>query len=131
VKAAFPFGHGLSYTKFTYSGLTASSSSVTVTVTNTGSVAGAEVAQLYLDFPATAGEPPLQLKGFEKVVLAPGAKQTVTFPLNGRSISIWDVQTHAWAHVPGQFGVMVGSSSEDIRSTGTFTVQTGVPHPFV
>ena len=62
VKAAFPFGHGLSYTKFAYSDVTATSKQVTVTVTNTGSVQGSEVAQLYLGFPASAGEPPLQVR---------------------------------------------------------------------
>jgi hypothetical protein len=64
---AFPFGHGLSYTTFGYSNLTATASGVSFTLTNTGSVAGAEVAQLYLGFPASAGEPPQQLKGFQKV----------------------------------------------------------------
>ena len=130
VKPAFAFGHGLSYTTFAYSDLAATSKAVTVKITNTGALAGAEVAQLYLNFPATAGEPPLQLKGFEKVMLKAGEDQTITFPLNARSISIWDVSKHAWGAVPGQFGVSVGSSSEDIRSTGSFTV-SGVPHPFV
>lgn len=130
VKAAFPFGHGLSYSSFVYSGLTATDSSVAVTVTNTGKVAGAEVAQLYLGFPSTAGEPPKQLKGFSKVKLAPGGKQTVTFALDDRSVSIWDVSKHAWAKVPGSFSVMVGSSSEDVRATSSFTV-SGVKHPTV
>jgi len=130
VKAAFPFGHGLSYTTFAYSGLTASATSVSVTVANTGKVAGAEVAQLYLGFPSSAGEPPKQLKGFAKVKLAPGAKQTVTFALDSRSVSIWDVSKHAWGKVPGDFNVFVGTSSEDIQASGKFTV-AGVEHPFV
>ena len=130
VKAAYPFGHGLSYTNFAYSGITVTANSVTVKVANTGTVAGAEVAQLYLGFPATAGEPPKQLKGFSKVQLAAGASQAVTFALDDRSISIWDVGKHAWAKVPGQFSVMVGSSSEDIRATGSFTI-SGVEHPTV
>lgn len=78
--------------------------------------------QLYLRFPDVAGEPPLQLKGFAKVKLEPGAKQTVTFPLNARSVSIWDVSTHAWSVVSGQFSVMVGTSSESIQAKGSFTV---------
>ncbi len=63
----FPFGHGLSYTSFAYSGITANTSAVAVTITNTGALAGSEVAQLYIAFPESAGEPPLQLKGFAKV----------------------------------------------------------------
>lgn len=105
-----------------------SATSVSFTLTNNGKVAGAEVAQLYLNFPATAGEPPKQLKGFSKVQLEAGASKTVTFALDDRSVSIWDVVTHAWGKVPGTFGVMVGSSSEDIRQTGNFTI-SGVPHP--
>merc|ERR1712146_63395 len=94
--------------------------SVSVTVTNTGSKAGAEVAQLYLGFPSSAGEPPRQLKGFEKVILAPGAKTTVTFDLRPRDLSIWDVKQHAWSPVSGTFEVAVGASSRDIRQTSSF-----------
>ena len=70
----FPFGHGLSYATFTYSDITVDKSTRTVsfTVQNTGAVAGDEVAQLYLGFPETAGEPPIQLKGFKKVSLQVG-----------------------------------------------------------
>eukprot|EP01062_Namystynia_karyoxenos_P036582 TRINITY_DN2664_c0_g1_i1.p1 TRINITY_DN2664_c0_g1~~TRINITY_DN2664_c0_g1_i1.p1 ORF type:complete len:799 (+),score=300.59 TRINITY_DN2664_c0_g1_i1:102-2399(+) len=121
VKPAFPFGHGLSYTTFEYAGLQAGRSSVSCTIKNAGPRAGSEVAQLYLKFPDSAGEPPKQLKGFQKVHLAPGASQTVTFALDDRSYSIWNVSTHAWAVQHGSFGVMVGSSSEDIRLTGTIT----------
>ena len=119
---AYSFGHGLSYTTFGYSAIKCARDAVSVTVTNTGSVTGAEVAQLYLEFPAQAGEPPLQLKGFNKVILKPGASTTVTFPLNDRSFSIWDVSTHAWATVKGNFGVKVGASVDDIRQTGTISV---------
>ena len=114
-------GHGLSYSTFKYSGIQASSTSVTATVENSGSVAGAEVAQLYLGFPASAGEPPKVLRGFEKVMLAPGAKAQVEFPLTSWSTSIWDVGTHAWSPVKGSFDVWVGSSSRDIRLTSKFT----------
>ncbi|EDQ89527.1 uncharacterized protein MONBRDRAFT_32335 [Monosiga brevicollis MX1] len=120
ITPAFPFGHGLSYTSFEYSDIQASKTSVSVTVTNTGSKAGAEVAQLYLGFPSSAGEPPRQLKGFEKVVLAPGAKTTVTFDLRPRDLSIWDVKQHAWSPVSGTFEVAVGASSRDIRQTSSF-----------
>jgi beta-glucosidase len=124
VTPAFAFGHGLSYTTFTYSAMHASASEVSVTVTNSGSVAGAEVAQLYLTFPpATTGEPPLQLKGFMKTrVLAKGASATVTFQLRDRDLSIWDVAAHAWAKQPGAFSASVGASSRDIRLAAHFTV---------
>ena len=124
VTPAFPFGHGLSYTKFAYTSIKASSTEVSVTVTNSGSVAGAEVAQLYLTFPAaTTGEPPLQLKGFVKTgILAGGAATTVTFKLRERELSIWDVTTHAWSKQPGAFTASVGTSSRDIRLTAQFTV---------
>ena len=96
VKPAYPFGHGLSYTTFEYSGLTVSGRTISFTVKNSGSVAGAEVPQLYLKFPDSAQEPPKQLKGFTKVKLDAGASTTVTFSLDDRSFSIWDVTTHAW-----------------------------------
>jgi beta-glucosidase len=126
----FPFGHGLSYTTFAYSDLQVSASkgdgsavAVTAKVTNTGTVAGAEVAQLYLGFPDYAGEPPRQLKGFEKVTLAPGASATVTFYLSSRSFSFWDSTAGAWKVPVGQFQLDVGASSRDIRLTGSYTVQ--------
>eukprot|EP00040_Diaphanoeca_grandis_P032533 m.197263 g.197263 ORF g.197263 m.197263 type:complete len:787 (-) comp32656_c2_seq1:40-2400(-) len=119
VTPAFGFGHGLSYTTFTYSALAIKGRSISFVVENTGSVAGAEVAQLYVKFPSAAGEPPKQLKGFQKVMLAPGSSQTIEFMLDDRSFSIWDVTTHAWTVVKGAFGVMVGASSEDIKLMGT------------
>jgi len=117
----FPFGHGLSYTTFAYSGLTASKTAVSCKITNTGKVTGAEVPQLYLAYPASAAEPPKVLRGFSKVSLAAGASATVTFPLKAADMSIWDVTTHGWKYVTGTYGVVVGSSSRDIRLNGTFT----------
>ena len=128
VEPAFAFGHGLSYTSFNYSNLAIyhgranPNPTVAFDVTNNGSVAGAEVAQLYLEFPASAGEPPIQLKGFEKVTLAAGATATVTFALEDRAFSIWDVELHAWHKVLGSFGVSVGASSRDVRLTGSTTL---------
>jgi beta-glucosidase len=119
VKPAFPFGHGLSFTTFAYSALKVSGRSISFTVENSGGVAGAEVPQAYIEFPASAEEPPKQLKGFSKVMLAAGESTTVTFELDDRSFSIWDVSTHAWTVVPGSFGVHIGSSSDDIRLTGS------------
>merc|ERR1712070_964192 len=200
VKPAFAFGHGLSYTQFEYSDLQINQRSVSISVKNTGDVDGAEVPQLYLGFPASAQEPPKQLKGFQKIQLKSGASATVTFPLTDRDFSIWEFslptsncsggafeqdidyhnekkQTSAFAHsvdeccalcasnddcqaftldaktcwmkasadgrqgkpgaqsgvckkeagwgrwslVPGEFDVMVGASSEDIRLSGKFS----------
>jgi len=121
VKPAYPFGHGLSYTSFEYANLVVSGRTVTVEVSNTGAREGQEVAQLYVKFPAEAGEPPMQLKGFSKVELKAGETQTATFTLDDRTFSIWDVTTHAWAVVPGTFQLMVGSSSGDIRVTANTT----------
>jgi len=122
----FPFGHGLSYTTFTYSNLQVTGSitstlTVSVTVTNSGGVVGAEVAQLYLGYPASAGEPPQVLRGFQKLQLAAGAAGTATFTLDKQSISIWDISSGSWKAVSGTFNVFVGSSSRDIRQKGMFT----------
>jgi beta-glucosidase len=116
----FPFGHGISYTTFEYSGLTVNarkdSAAVTFSVKNTGKVPGAEVAQLYLSFPAEAGEPPRQLKGFEKTkVLGSGEVAKVVKALRPRDFSIWDVTQHAWKVVPGEYRLSVGTSSRDLR----------------
>jgi beta-glucosidase len=114
---------GLSYSTFgVKSAGAATKDSVAVTVTNTGKVAGAEVAQLYLTFPAGAGEPPMQLKGFLKTAeLAPGATATVTFALSARDRSVWDATAHAWKEVAGSFAYQVGSSSRDAQVSGSFT----------
>lgn len=117
----FPFGHGLSYTSFEYSHLQIAGSTVTFDLKNTGGVAGAEVSQVYLVFPDTAGEPPLQLKGFKKVMLQPGQSTTVSITLTSRDLSIWDGAAHDFAVVKGEFGVKVGASSRDIRLTGPLT----------
>jgi beta-glucosidase len=127
VTPLYPFGHGLSYTSFSYTNLSATSSTVSFTLTNTGSRAGAEVAQLYLGFPSSAGEPPKQLKGFKKVVLAAGANQPVTFALATEDLSTWDTINKRWVVATGVFTVYLGSSSRDFRLNGSFTVDTGMP----
>ena len=121
---AFAFGHGLSFSSYAYSNLQtdAAGMKVTVDITNNGKVAGAEIPQLYLGFPAAAGEPPQLLKGFEKLMLAPGQKATATFELTERDVSVYDVSTHAWRRVSGDFGVFVGASSKDIRLTGKLAI---------
>ena len=119
VAPAFAFGHGLSYTTFSLSGLAISGQTVTCTARNTGGVAGALVAQLYVTFPEEAGEPPKQLKGFKKVTLSPGGgdggggAQTISFELRDRDLSIWDVGTRGWKKVSGTFAVAVGQASDD------------------
>lgn len=119
----FPFGHGLSYTDFSYSELQITKTEVSFTVTNTGDLPGAEVAQLYLGFPEGAGEPPFQLKEFQKTnVLAPKAKKLINFQLPDRAFSIWDAKSHAWKKVSGNFAVHIGASSRDIRLKGSIRV---------
>ena len=83
-------------------------------MTNTGGVAGAEVAQLYLSDPsAKADRPERELKGFEKVRLAPGETKHVTLKLDARAFSYWDEAAHKWAIDPGKFVVRIGDSSEN------------------
>jgi beta-glucosidase len=122
----FPFGHGLSYTTFDYGRAKISAPNrhdrrgtwnVSVRVTNTGTRAGAEVAQLYVGFPSSAGEPPKQLKAFEKVELGRRQSTTVTFRLTRRDLSSWSTRQHRWVTHPGSYRVMIGSSSRDIRTT--------------
>ncbi|WP_290060398.1 glycoside hydrolase family 3 C-terminal domain-containing protein [Amycolatopsis solani] len=121
----FPFGHGLSYTTFAFSGLSVrpagDGATATFTVRNTGRRAGADVAQLYLGFPAAAGEPPRQLKGFSRVSLAPGESQRVTIRLDARDFSTWDTATHAWQPARGGFTVSVGDSSRSLPLVASLT----------
>jgi len=91
---------------------------VTLTVTNVGKVAGAEVVQLYVAYPSAAGEPPQLLRAFHKTaVLAPGANEVVVLSLATRALSWFDVVADAWAVLPGAYTLHVGSSSRDIRGT--------------
>lgn len=119
----YPFGHGLSYTTFRYSGLKAGSKEVQVTVTNTGSRTGVAVPQMYLGLPSPGvdvPQPPKQLKGFTKVTLRPGQSTTVTFPLTARDLSYWNVEAKRWKVADGCYTVMVGSSSRDVAQRGSF-----------
>jgi beta-glucosidase len=122
IKPKFPFGHGLSYTAFTYTGIAANATTVTFTVTNTGGKDGGEIPQLYLDFPPAAEEPAKQLKGFTKIYLGKGASQQVLFPLAVRDKSIWNVGVHGWEEMVGTFTAHVGASSGDMRLSTTFVV---------
>jgi beta-glucosidase len=118
----FPFGWGLSYTTFRYSGLSLSPTTVSFTLTNTGKRAGAEVAQVYVGDPSSVGEPPKQLKGYRKVSLDPGQSTRITLPLDGRSFAHWDDSRHGWAVTAGSYGVQVGGSSRDLPLQGTVKV---------
>jgi beta-glucosidase len=128
VTPLFPFGHGLSYTTFGYSNLTVSAVSpsgqvqISFNLSNTGTRTGAAVPQLYLGFPAAAGEPPKLLKGFTKVTLTPGQTVPVTFNLDWQDLADWDPTARGWVVTPGTFQVLVGASAGDLRLTNSFTV---------
>lgn len=145
IEPRYEFGYGLSYTNFTYSSIfvdgrpTSGPATgdiisggradlwetvlrVTVTITNTGTVKGAEVAQLYVSYPESAATPPKQLRGFDKLVLEPGASDNVAFDIKRRDLSIWDTAKQNWVVPVGTFNISVGASSRDIRQTGTLEV---------
>lgn len=146
VTPRYEFGYGLSYTTFEYTNTTSASgnvtsgyatgalavggredlwdtvASVTATISNTGSVSGAEVAQLYVSFPDAADEPIRQLRGFQKVTIQPGESVTLTFPLARRDLSIWDVTAQNWKIESGAYTFSVGSSSRHLRATASLTV---------
>ena len=109
----FPFGYGLSYTQFAYSDLKIEGRTVSATVTNTGSTAGAEVVQLYVAPPKNGPyRPAKELKGFAKVSLQPGESQTVHFELNDRSFAVW---CDGWQVPAGSYEICIGASVADIR----------------
>ena len=132
VPTAFPFGYGLSYTSFAYSDLKADETGVTLTVTNTGSCAGAEVVQLYVAKPdAKVFRPVKELKGFTKVQLEAGESKTVTIALDDKAFRYWNVATDRWEVEGGSYQLLVGASSADIRLTAAVTVAgTGAPDPY-
>jgi beta-glucosidase len=115
----FPFGFGLSYTTFTYSGLKAGIDSVTFSVRNTGKRAGAEVAQVYAELPAAAKEPFKRLVAWEKVELAPGESKTVTVKLEPKFLSIFNEQKDDWELLSGQYKILAGGSAVSTPLTAT------------
>lgn len=153
ITVRYPFGYGLSYTNFTYStevtttitnetALTYKYASgqlglggeadlwdevvnVTTSVSNSGSLAGAEVAQLYISFPDEAEQPIRILRGFEKVSIAAGGTADIAFSLRRRDLSYWDTAAQAWAVASGEYTLAVGSSSRDLRASTTLTLATG------
>lgn len=129
VQPQFPFGYGLSYTTFALNNLTVSPQQtpsgqveVGVNVTNTGSRTGAEVAQVYLTDPPQAGEPSIQLRGFQKVTLQPGQTRHLTFHLDQRAFQIWNSDAQAWTTVNGTYTVRVGDSSANLPLQAPVTV---------
>ncbi|TVY17599.1 putative beta-glucosidase D [Lachnellula arida] len=147
VTPRFEFGFGLSYTTFSYSDITVTQTAtlnstyatgtlsvggradlwddivnVTAVISNTGTIDGHEVAQLYLEFPAEADQPVRQLRGFERVLVAAGDTQAVSFTLRRRDLSYWDVAAQEWAVAAGTYNFTVGASSRDLRLTATLDI---------
>ncbi len=131
IDVTFPFGHGLSYTSFDVTGLhlTAADEGITatVTVTNTGDRAGREVVQFYVSLPGSAVQRPLrELKGFGTVTLDPGESGTVTTLLRRADLAYWHVRLQQWVVEPGEYEVVAGVSSRDLRATGLVAVHGDV-----
>lgn len=136
VEPLFPFGHGLSYTSFAYTGLEVDKDeivagekvNVKVTVKNTGWLPGMEVVQLYVREPEPAVfRPEKELQGFAKINLEPGEEKTVNFVLDKRSFAYYDVRLGNWQVKSGNFLLLVGASSRDIRLQKQIYVQSDLP----
>jgi beta-glucosidase len=121
----FPFGFGLSYTTYAYSGLRTTpgeGAQVSCEVTNTGERAGAEIVQVYVSLPPSAGEPPKRLVAWDKIQLGPGETKAVTLPLDTHYLSIFNVDKDDWELAPGEYKVYVGGSSRNTPLTGTVRI---------
>jgi len=122
----FPFGFGLSYTNYAYSGLsvtTGKTVTATFTVANTGQRAGAEIAEVYAALPASAQEPPKRLVGWSKIELTAGEKKTVTVEIDPKYLSIYDEQKDGWSLLPGQYTLLVGGSSQSLPLKAAVNLQ--------
>jgi beta-glucosidase len=119
----FPFGFGLSYTTFAYSGIAVSGDDVTFTVRNTGSRAGVEIAQVYATPPAAAAEPFRHLAGWQRVRLAPGESKQVTVRLDRRALSVFEEASNSWSFVAGSYTVEAGSASDALPLKLTQTLR--------
>ena len=128
----FPFGYGMSYTTFAYSDMAADEQGVSLTVTNTGSVAGTEIVQLYVAKKnSELFRPAKELKGFAHVTLAPGEKQRVTIMLDDKAFRFWNVKANRWEIEGGEYELLVGASVEDIRLCEKISVHgTATVHPY-
>lgn len=128
----FPFGYGMSYTTFAYSDMAADEQGVSLTVTNTGSVAGTEIVQLYVAKKnSELFRPAKELKGFARVTLAPGEKQRITITLDDKAFRFWNVKANRWEIEGGEYELLVGASVEDIRLCEKISVHgTVTVHPY-
>ena len=128
----FPFGYGMSYTTFAYSDMAADEQGVSLTVTNTGSVAGTEIVQLYVAKKSSElFRPVRELKGFARVTLAPGEKQRITITLDDKAFRFWNVKANRWEIEGGEYELLVGASVEDIRLCEKISVHgTATVHPY-
>ena len=132
IPAMFPFGYGLSYTTFNYGKATLSSKkmkadgaiTVMVPITNTGSVSGKEIVQLYIrDEKSSLPRPLKELKGFRKINLEAGETKEVSFTITPDNLKFFDDSRHEWIAEPGKFQILIGASSTDIRSTLRFSYE--------
>jgi beta-glucosidase len=122
IAVKYPFGYGLSYTTFEYSDLRCDSEKATFRIKNTGKVAGSEVAQLYVSAKTGGVFRPMQeLKGFARVSLEPGESTEVTLTLDERAFSYWNIEKNGWVIESGNYEIMIGASSRDIRLRATVT----------
>ena len=128
----FPFGYGMSYTTFAYSDMAADEQGVSLTVTNTGSVAGTEIVQLYVAKKnSELFRPAKELKGFARVTLAPGEKQRITIMLDDKAFRFWNVKANRWEIEGGEYELLVGANVEDIRLCEKISVHgTATVHPY-
>lgn len=138
MEVAYPFGYGLSYTTFAYSNLRLDRKEMTekdtvtvsVDVTNTGSRFGKEVVQLYVSDKTNAARRPLrELKGYEKVALEPGETKTVTMTIDYRSLAWYSTELHDWYAASGEYEILIGASSRDLRLTETLTLKNSTLLP--
>ena len=132
IEPLFAFGHGLSYTSFTYGKAETDSRTMTadgditvsVDITNSGDCEGKEVVQLYIsDLKSSLPRPVKELKGFRKVSLSPGESTTVTFTISKEDLSFFDPDRHEWVAEPGKFKALIGSASDDIRTEVPFVLE--------
>jgi beta-glucosidase len=139
VPVQFPFGYGLSYTTFEYSNARAAEAfddvdglSVSVDITNTGNAAGSEVVQVYVrDKDSKLDRPIKELKGFAKVYLEPGETQTVSIKLDFRAFAYYHPKYSAWITEDGEFDILIGASSQDIRQVLTTTMTSSLHLPCI